>query len=81
MESFYHDNGKTEKMAIVWGGEIRMANLCIAGGMSVNGVSGLHSEILKKDVFHDAASWNPGNSPTSPTASTTALAQLRSIRP
>ena len=54
VESFYHDNGKTEKMAIVWGGEVRMANLCIAGGMSVNGVSGLHSEILKKDVFHDA---------------------------
>ena len=59
VESFYHDNGKTEKMAIVWGGEVRMANLCIAGGMSVNGVSGLHSEILKKDVFHDACVMEP----------------------
>ena len=59
VESFYHDNGKTEKMAIVWGGEVRMANLCIAGGMSVNGVSSLHSEILKKDVFHDACVMEP----------------------
>ena len=30
---------KTAKMAIIWGGEVRMANLCIAGGMAVNGVS------------------------------------------
>ena len=54
VEDFYHDPKKTEKMAIVWGGQVRMANLCIAGGMAVNGVSGLHSEILKKDVFRDA---------------------------
>ena len=31
-----------------------MANLCIAGGMSVNGVSALHTEILRRDVFRDA---------------------------
>ena len=49
----------TEKMAIVWGGEVRMANLCVAGGLSVNGVSGLHSEILKKDVFQDAYAMEP----------------------
>ncbi|WP_418725471.1 glycogen/starch/alpha-glucan phosphorylase, partial [Dysosmobacter sp.] len=30
VEDFYHDPRKTEKMAIVWGGEVRMANLCIA---------------------------------------------------
>ena len=36
-----------------------MANLCIAGGMAVNGVSGLHSEILKKDVFRDASNMEP----------------------
>ena len=37
VEDFYHDPKKTEKMAIVWGGQVRMANLCIAGGMAVNG--------------------------------------------
>ena len=59
VEDFYHDGNKTQKMAIIWGGEIRMANLCIAGGMAVNGVSGLHSDILKKDVFRDACGMEP----------------------
>ena len=30
-----------------------MANLCVAGSHSVNGVSALHSEILKDTVFND----------------------------
>lgn len=59
VEEFYHDEGKTQKMAIIWGGEVRMANLCIAGGMAVNGVSALHSDILKKDVFKDAYGMEP----------------------
>ena len=59
MEEFYHDPEKTRKMAIVWDGEVRMANLCIAGGMAVNGVSGLHSDILKQDVFKEACGMEP----------------------
>lgn len=59
VEEFYHDGAKTQAMAIVWGGEVRMANLCIAGGMAVNGVSGLHSDILRKEVFHDACNMEP----------------------
>ena len=59
VENFYHDPAKTANMAIIWGGEVRMANLCIAGGMAVNGVSGLHSEILKKDVFRNACDMEP----------------------
>ena len=59
MEEFYHDPEKTRKMAIIWDGEVRMANLCIAGGMAVNGVSGLHSDILKKDVFKEACGMEP----------------------
>ena len=59
VEDFYHDPAKTRKMAIIWDGEVRMANLCIAGGMAVNGVSGLHSEILKKDVFKEAYGMEP----------------------
>ena len=59
VENFYHDPIKTERMAIIWGGQVRMANLCIAGGMAVNGVSGLHSEILRKDLFRDACNMEP----------------------
>mgnify|MGYP002081990217 CR=1 FL=1 len=59
VEDFYHDPKKTEKMAIVWGGQVRMANLCIAGGMAINGVSALHSDILRHDVFRDACRMEP----------------------
>ncbi len=33
--------------------KVRMAHLCIVGSHAVNGVSRLHSEILKRDVFRD----------------------------
>ncbi|MCI9348509.1 MAG: glycogen/starch/alpha-glucan phosphorylase [Oscillibacter sp.] len=59
IEAFYHDPNKTKNMAIIWDGEIRMANLCIAGGMAVNGVSALHSDILRNDVFRDACNMEP----------------------
>lgn len=48
-----HDADKVERMAIVSGSVVRMANLCVAGSHSVNGVSALHSEILKDTVFND----------------------------
>ncbi|MBD9206328.1 MAG: glycogen/starch/alpha-glucan family phosphorylase, partial [Clostridiales bacterium] len=50
---------KTAKLAIIWDGGVRMANLCIAGSMAVNGVSALHSEILRKDLFKDACQMQP----------------------
>ena len=59
VEDYYHDPAKTARMAVIWDGGVRMANLCIAGGMAVNGVSALHSEILRSDVFHDAAQMEP----------------------
>ena len=59
VDDFYHDSAKTASMAIVWDGEVRMANLCIAGGMAVNGVSALHSKILREDVFKDACAMRP----------------------
>ena len=46
-------NKKIEKMAIVYDGQVRMANLSVASSHSVNGVSKLHSEIIKERVFHD----------------------------
>ena len=60
IEEYYHgDMEKVGRMAVIWDGAVRMANLCIAGGMAVNGVSALHSEILRKDVFHDQCVMEP----------------------
>ena len=59
VEEYYHDPAKTAKLAIIWDGSVRMANLCIAGSMAVNGVSALHSEILRKDLFRDACQMEP----------------------
>ena len=53
------DAGKVERMAIVSNGVIRMANMSVAGSRSVNGVSALHSEILKESVFKDFYSVTP----------------------
>jgi starch phosphorylase len=53
---FPGDEGKMRRMSIVGeDGEkhVRMAHLAIVGSHSVNGVSALHSEILKDDLFHD----------------------------
>ena len=40
-------------MAILGYGQVHMANLCVAATHSVNGVSGIHTDILKKQTFHD----------------------------
>ena len=47
------DFKKIEKMAIVYDGQVRMANLAIAAGFSVNGVARLHTEILKNQELKD----------------------------
>lgn len=40
-----------EKMSIISGGQVRMANLSVVGCHRVNGVSRLHSDIIKNDLF------------------------------
>lgn len=42
-------------MAPISGGEVRMANLCLAACHKVNGVSQLHTQILKDGIFRDYA--------------------------
>lgn len=54
-----HDAGKVERMAVISNGVVRMANLCVVCCHSVNGVSALHSEILKDSVFHDFYTLTP----------------------
>lgn len=44
---------KIESMAILYNGQVRMANLAIVAGFSVNGVARLHTEILKKQQLKD----------------------------
>ena len=47
------DSEKTSRMSIVYNHQLRMANLSVIGSHSVNGVSGLHSQILKDSLFND----------------------------
>ncbi|MCI1954888.1 MAG: glycogen/starch/alpha-glucan phosphorylase [Oscillospiraceae bacterium] len=47
------DGCKVGRMAPWNDGYVKMANLAVVGSRSVNGVSKLHSDILKNRVFHD----------------------------
>lgn len=47
------DIAKINYMAPIADGEVRMANLCLACCHKVNGVSKLHTEILKNSIFND----------------------------
>ena len=44
---------KIAKMAIIYDGQVKMANLAICAGFSVNGVARLHTEILKNQELKD----------------------------
>ncbi len=46
-----HDMKKVSEMAVVAFGQVRMANLAVAGSHCVNGVSALHSDIIKHTQF------------------------------
>jgi len=52
-ERYGDDWGKINYMSIIAHNYISMANMCLATCHKVNGVSGLHTEILKNDVFRD----------------------------
>ena len=53
------DWDRISRMAIVAYNQVRMANLSVVGSHTVNGVSALHSEILKKTIFHDFYKMTP----------------------
>lgn len=54
-EFFKNDFRKIEQMAIISGNNVYMANLAIYASHAVNGVSKIHSHILKTRLFHDYA--------------------------
>ena len=53
------DRQKIDRMRIINNGRVAMANLSIIGGHSVNGVSALHSDIIKDTIFSDFYALTP----------------------
>ena len=58
-KAFPGDQGKINYMAILGDNQVRMANICAYTCHSINGVSKLHSEIIKDSVFHDYFLFKP----------------------
>ena len=60
LRAFYgNDEGKLNWMAVIANNEVRMHNLCLAACHKINGVSALHTEILKQTIFHDYYQYTP----------------------
>ena len=57
--AFPGDQGKINYMALIGDNQVRMANICAYTANSINGVSKLHSEIIKESVFHDYYLFKP----------------------
>ena len=53
------DEGKVSRMSIIQNNQVHMALLCVCASHSVNGVSKLHSEIIKQDVFANEYNYTP----------------------
>ena len=56
---FPGDWNKISRMSILSHNTVRMANLCVVGSHNVNGVSALHSEIIKESIFRDFYDYTP----------------------
>ena len=54
-----NDWGKINYMAVIANNEVRMANLCLAACHAVNGVSKLHTDILRNGIFRDYCQITP----------------------
>ncbi|MCL2083825.1 MAG: glycogen/starch/alpha-glucan phosphorylase [Oscillospiraceae bacterium] len=59
-EAYPGDVARHSVMAIVWDGQVRMANLCVYACYAVNGVSQLHSNILRSTIFKPEFELWPG---------------------
>lgn len=59
---FPSDQERLSRLSLIEEGEVkkvRMANLAVVGGFSVNGVSKLHSRLLQTQLFHDFYELSP----------------------
>lgn len=55
----FGDDARVGRNLILAGGKVHMANLCLAACRTVNGVSALHGDILKNDLFRDVCALSP----------------------
>ena len=58
-KAFPGDQGKIDYMAIIGDNQVRTANICAYTCHAINGVSKLHSEIIKDSFFHDYFLYKP----------------------
>ena len=56
----FGDDARVGRNLIIADGSVHMANLCLAACKTINGVSALHGEILRRDLFRDVCALNPG---------------------
>ena len=55
----FGDDVRVGRNLIIADGCVHMANLCLAACRTINGVSALHGEILRRDLFRDVCALDP----------------------
>ena len=55
----FGDDARVGRNLIIADGSVHMANLCLAACKTINGVSALHGEILRRDLFRDVCALDP----------------------
>ena len=55
----FGDDARVGRNLIIADGSVHMANLCLAACKTINGVSALHGEILRRDLFRDICALDP----------------------
>ena len=55
----FGDDVRVGRNLIIADGCVHMANLCLAACKTINGVSALHGEILRRDLFRDVCALDP----------------------
>ena len=58
-EMYPDDWAKVSYNAIIGDGQVKMANMCLSASHTINGVSALHSDLLKQDLFYDYHKMRP----------------------